>query len=247
QLERQAVYYVADPITGPPVARANVEYFGYRSTATRENGWRLDTLNFSESTDADGQILLGENKLPQDYSWVVIARKAKDGQGGADRLAHLGFRHVWDSAGHDPEYNAIKVFTITDRPVYRPQHTVQFKAWVRHAKYDQADTSDFAGKTFTVRIHNPKDEKVYEKNLTTDAYGGLNRDQVGTRSLASNSGSSSNLGQRRSIRAIGSRLMRAMKAWQAAIKSGTLWWQKPRVTSSRIQSHRRSMGLRSGL
>src|SRR5262249_38551371 len=75
----------------------------------------------------------------------------------------------------------------------------------------------------------------------------LNRDQVGTRSFASNSGSSSNLGQRRSIRAIGSRLMRAMKAWQAAIKSGTLWWQKPRVTSSRIQSHRRSMGLRSGL
>src|SRR5262245_48197941 len=78
-------------------------------------------------------------------------------------------------------------------------------------------------------------------------YQELNRDQVGTRSFASNSGSSSNLGQRRSIRAIGSRLMRAMKAWQAAIKSGTLWWQKPRVTSSRIQSHRRSMGLRSGL
>ncbi|HKB39614.1 MAG TPA: MG2 domain-containing protein, partial [Gemmataceae bacterium] len=173
QLEGQVLYYVADAITGQPVARANVEFFGYRSTSTRENGWRLDTLNFSESTDADGQILLGENKLPQDYSWVVIARKAKDGQGGADRLAHLGFRHVWDSAGHDPEYNAIKVFTITDRPVYRPQHTVQFKAWIRHAKYDQADTSDFAGKTFTVRIHNPKDEKVYEKNLTADAYGGL--------------------------------------------------------------------------
>src|SRR5262249_5636588 len=53
------------------------------------------------------------------------------------------------------------------------KHTVQFKAWVRHAKYDQPDTSDFADKTFTVRIHNPKGDKVYEKNLTTDAYAGL--------------------------------------------------------------------------
>ncbi len=40
----------------------------------------------------------------------------------------------------------------------------------------------------------------------------LNRNQVGTRSFSSNSGSSSNLGQSRSTRAIGSRLMRAMKA-----------------------------------
>src|SRR5262249_35569861 len=75
----------------------------------------------------------------------------------------------------------------------------------------------------------------------------LNRDQVGTRSFASNSGSSSNLGQRRSTRATGSRLMRAMKAWQAPSRSGTVAWQKPRLTSSRIQSHSRSMGLRSGL
>src|SRR5262249_40917545 len=78
-------------------------------------------------------------------------------------------------------------------------------------------------------------------------YGRLNLDQDETRSFASNSGSSSNLGQRRSTRAIGSRLMRSMNAWQAAIKSGTLWWQKPRVTSSRIQSHGRSVGLGSGL
>jgi tetratricopeptide (TPR) repeat protein len=39
---------------------------------------------------------------------------------------------------------------------------------------------------------------------------GLNRSQDGTRSFASNSGSSSNLGQRRSTRATGSRLMRPM-------------------------------------
>src|SRR5262245_15728687 len=53
----------------------------------------------------------------------------------------------------------------------------------------------------------------------------LNPDQVETRSFASNSGSSSNLGQRRSTSATGSRLMRATKASQASIKAGTLAWQ----------------------
>ena len=50
---------------------------------------------------------------------------------------------------------------------------MQFKFWVRHAKYDQADTSDFANKPFTVAVHNPKGEKVFEKAFTADAYGGL--------------------------------------------------------------------------
>jgi uncharacterized protein YfaS (alpha-2-macroglobulin family) len=173
QLNKQVLYYVADAATGHPVARANVEFVGYRSNFTPPNTWNTETLNFNEDTDGDGQVILGENKMPQGYSWVAIARKAKDGQGGADRFAHLGFTGVWYSGIYDPEYNATRVFTITDRPVYRPKHTVQFKAWVRHARYDQADTSDFADKTFTVRIHNPKGDKVYEKELTTDAYAGL--------------------------------------------------------------------------
>ena len=40
----------------------------------------------------------------------------------------------------------------------------------------------------------------------------LNRNQVGTRSFSSNSGSNSNLGHSRSTRAIGARLMRAINA-----------------------------------
>ena len=89
------------------------------------------------------------------------------------RFAYLGFTNVWYGNCYDAEYNETKVFTITDRPVYRPEQTVQFKFWVRHAKYDQDDTSDFAGQTFTVEIHNPKGEKVVEKPMTADAYGGI--------------------------------------------------------------------------
>src|SRR4029077_10246266 len=49
----------------------------------------------------------------------------------------------------------------------------QWKLWVRHAQYDQADTSSFAGKTFTVRINNPRGEKILEKSFTADEFGGI--------------------------------------------------------------------------
>ena len=62
---------------------------------------------------------------------------------------------------YDADYNQTKVFTITDRPVYRPEQTVKYKFWVGYAKYDQPDeASAFAGQSFPVEIHNPKGEKV---------------------------------------------------------------------------------------
>jgi uncharacterized protein YfaS (alpha-2-macroglobulin family) len=174
QLDGQSYYYVADAVSGAPVAKADVEFFGYRQQwQGNPNRWRIDTTSFKESTDADGQIVAGQARLPQDHQWLITARKAKDGDNGADRFAYLGFTNTWYGRNYDPEYNAIKVFTITDRPVYRPDQKVQFKAWIEHAKYDQNDNSAFADQTLTVRIHNPKGEKVFEKNLTTDGYGGL--------------------------------------------------------------------------
>src|SRR5262249_13111892 len=97
----------------------------------------------------------------------------KDGLGGTDRLAYMGFTGIWYGSKYDPEYNATRVFTMTDRPVYRPEQKVKFKSWVRHAKYDQADTSSFAQQQFKVLIHNPKGEKIHEKTYTTDEFGGL--------------------------------------------------------------------------
>ena len=89
------------------------------------------------------------------------------------RFAYLGFTGVWYPTYHDAEYRATKVYTITDRPVYRPGHTVNYKFWVRHAKYDARDTSDFAGRSFTVEIHNPKRERIVEKQVKADEHGGI--------------------------------------------------------------------------
>ncbi|HJT79421.1 MAG TPA: MG2 domain-containing protein, partial [Gemmataceae bacterium] len=175
QLEGRNYYFVADAVTGKPVAKADVDFFGWQQVQAQPNRpvYRVDTAAFTATTDDDGQVIVGQDKMLQNHQWLVTARKAKDGAGGADRFAYLGFDYAWYNRIYDPEYNQTKVFTITDRPVYRPGQTVQFKFWVRHAKYDQPNASDFAGQPFVVQIHNPRGEKVLEKTFTADAYGGV--------------------------------------------------------------------------
>ncbi|MFM7148467.1 MAG: alpha-2-macroglobulin family protein, partial [Gemmataceae bacterium] len=179
QLNDQAYYFVADAVTGRPIDKANVEFFGWHvvpvqpNNPARANQFRVETTNFARNTDADGQIFLGPDAASSSYQWLIMARKNKDGYGGADRLAYLGFTGIWYGRTHDPEYQATRVFTITDRPVYRPENTIHFKSWVRHARYDQPDSSDFANKEFAVIIRNPKGDKIYEKSLTADSFGGL--------------------------------------------------------------------------
>ena len=175
QLAGQAYYDVADAVTGRPIPKANVEFFGYKQEQIKPNTnqYRVVTLQFNAVTDGDGQIIHGEAKQPTNYQWLITARKASGGQDGADRFAYLGFTNVWYNRQYDPEYNQTRVLAITDRPVYRPQQAARFKLWVRHAQYDQADTSSFAGKDFTVQINNPKGEKILEKSFTADAFGGI--------------------------------------------------------------------------
>jgi uncharacterized protein YfaS (alpha-2-macroglobulin family) len=170
QLDGKAWYYVADAVTGLPVAKANLEFFGWKQVQVlpNQNQFRVDTRRFAEVTDADGQVILGQDKLPQDHQWLISARKPDE-----DRFAYLGFTNVWYRPYYDHDYNVTKVLAITDRPVYRPAQTVQFKLWVEHAKYDQPDTSALAKQSFRVQIHNPRREKVFEKVMTTDDFGGL--------------------------------------------------------------------------
>ncbi|MSR58152.1 MAG: alpha-2-macroglobulin [Planctomycetaceae bacterium] len=169
QLDGKSYYYVADAVTGRPVAKANVEYFGWKQVqvAPNQNKDRIVTANFAEATDNDGQVILDDKRLPEDNQWLITARTK------AGRLAYLGFTNVWYEAYYDDEYSQTKVFTITDRPVYRPAQTVKFKVWVANAKFDQPDQSPFANQQFTVQINDPKGEKVFERVFTSDEYGGL--------------------------------------------------------------------------
>jgi uncharacterized protein YfaS (alpha-2-macroglobulin family) len=174
-LDGKVLYYVADAVTGKPVAKANAEFFGWRGVQVpgKPNQWKVDSTSFTTTADADGQIILDQARLPQEFQWLVTAGKNKDDKAAPERFAYFGFQGVWYNRTYDPEYNATRTFAITDRPVYRPNQTVHFKLWVRHSKYDEADVSDYAEQSFNVEIRNPKGEKVLEKSYTSDAYAGI--------------------------------------------------------------------------
>lgn len=169
QLDQQSWYFVADAVTGQPLPRANVELLGWKQEQVRPNQrqYQVTVKNFSEFTDADGQLRLGQNRQPQDHQWLAVART------DAGRLAYLGFNNVWHGEYHDPQYRETKTYTITDRPVYRPEQTVKYKFWVGDVRYDQPDTSPQANQKFTAILINPKAERVFEKPVVSDRFGGI--------------------------------------------------------------------------
>jgi len=166
QLNGKRLYYVADAVSGKPIAKANLEFFGYRNHYQNRKRW-ITVTNFAEFTDANGQVIPSQDDLKANHSWLVIAR-TDDG-----RFAYHGFDSVWYNPYHHSDYDQNKVFMITDRPVYRPKQKVNFKFWVRKARYDQHETSRFGDKKFTVRLTDPKGKKVFEKEFMADGYGGF--------------------------------------------------------------------------
>ena len=168
----KSFYYVSDAATGQPIAGANVEFFGFRQRYLDNNRYQVDTKTSAAVTDKNGQAYLpipddARDPAQREFQWIATATTA------SGRLAYLGFHNVWRAHYRDAEYDDVKTFAITDRPVYRPGQSVEFKFWIRHAKYDLDEKSLFAHQSFAVEIHNPKGEKVYSKTVTSDIYGGI--------------------------------------------------------------------------
>lgn len=166
-LHKENLYYVSDAVTGEPLSHINLEFFGYRHEHIKWNIYKTEIKQFAEYTDTDGLVTPDPEDQVQNFQWLITAT---DHSG---RFAYLGFHSVWHGNWYDQEYNQTKVFTITDRPVYRPTQPVKFKQWVRQAKYDQEDVSVYANQSMNIEIRNPKGDRVYEKSLTADAYGGI--------------------------------------------------------------------------
>ncbi len=167
----QVYYFVADARTGQPVPKANVALFGWRMVRLEgKTESRIETKALALATGDDGQLQVATAALTEpnaQFQWLATARTPQG------RFAHLGFTNIWLFGQSDPAYNQVKVYTITDRPVYRPGAPVRFKFWVARSRYAERASSEFAGKPFTVEIHNPKGDKVLTKDFTADAYGGF--------------------------------------------------------------------------
>jgi len=167
RLAGKALYYVADAVSGKPLEKCNVEFFGFWQENLESNRYHIHTKDFASFTDENGLVQLQADEDNRRHQWVAVATTPEG------RFAYLGFNGVWAGERYDRDYQQVKVFTVTDRPVYRPDQELHYKFWVRHAQYDMEDESRFASQSFQVEIRDPKNELVYSTQSIADAYGGI--------------------------------------------------------------------------
>lgn len=78
-------------------------------------------------------------------------------------------------AGQPPPPVPYTVYTVTDRPIYRPGHKVQFKGIIRQ-RFEEASPGGFryrpyAGKSATVEIRDATDALISRQDVTTNPFG----------------------------------------------------------------------------
>ncbi|MCC8165008.1 MAG: alpha-2-macroglobulin [Planctomycetes bacterium] len=160
----QKVHFVADAVSGELVPGASLSFHGI-ATRWHGNGRRFVTDEFAERTDTEGLAVIPGERL-NEKEWLTIAT-TDDG-----RMAYLGFESMWEM--YHPEEPEIEpqAYLLTDRPVYRPGDAVRFKLWLGHATYGRSPVR-VDGVDVPVTVYNPRGEKVYEKTLATDEWGGI--------------------------------------------------------------------------
>lgn len=156
--------YVTDAARGTAVEKANVEFFGYH-TSRKDKQWTTRFQQFAKFTDADGLVLTDNKTVPQDFSWLMIARKGES-------FAFFGFDRFYRHGSNYGQPTYTKVYVVSDRPVYRPGDTVQFKAWVRTASYNPDFNDPWKNAKVTLEIYNPRGEKIVDKGVKLDDFGG---------------------------------------------------------------------------
>jgi len=157
--------FVADARTGQPVPGAQLECFGYERKPRAINRERLKTEIQSMTLTANdtGQSIVD---LSDRKEWLITARKN-------ERFAYLGFSGLWLRGFDDVRPDEIRVFTITDRPVYRPGDKVRYKAWLGRSSYDKDLAGEFNARSVSIEVHAPNGEKIHEATIAADEFGGI--------------------------------------------------------------------------
>jgi alpha-2-macroglobulin len=139
------VVFVADRNTGEPVRGVQI--------ASLTHDRRLGSIE----TDGDG---IARIKSPSEHidDLRVVAQNSADCTVSAlNNRTDLGSN--WEG------------YIYTDRPVYRPGHTVHFRAILRLRNVTGYDVP--AAKALSVEIQDPEQKPVYRKTLTTNSNGTL--------------------------------------------------------------------------
>ncbi len=177
-------FYVADAVTGAPLANVEAELFVVETSWNR-NGNRRTRAARSEKvkTDANGSFVVekipGFNVQSSDgrryYTVFTIVPSANPGE--PTRFAYLAtqrldaqLRRAANVANNEVEAQA-RAYFVSDRPLYRPGQKAEFKFWLGTAKYDLPETHLWAGKEVKYSITSPRGDEVKTETVVLDDFG----------------------------------------------------------------------------
>jgi uncharacterized protein YfaS (alpha-2-macroglobulin family) len=157
---RQVVAYTVDLNSGAPLAETRIEVLRQGSIVARAV---TDAQGLARAMlpTMPGQRVGDE---PEEPTWtqsraVVIARR------GADEA--VAGRYYDEEEGA----SGFAVHIYTDRPIYRPGHTIHFKAIVRQS--GQQGYIVPSGLPVSLEVRDPNGEPVHRAALTTNRYGSV--------------------------------------------------------------------------
>lgn len=166
-VEAGSMYYVADAATGSPMTDCSLQFFGWQRVASRQAPAVFETTMMRNRTNEQGICVIAADQNDRRKQWLAIAR-SPDG-----RVAFHGFHNVWNPQ-EIPQLSGSRqrVFAITDRPIYRPGHKLQYRLWLRNPDFTTAE-DDSPGTDVIVQVRNPKGDVVHHSTGALDKWGGI--------------------------------------------------------------------------
>ncbi|MDQ3815319.1 MAG: MG2 domain-containing protein, partial [Armatimonadota bacterium] len=156
-----AFAYIADARTGQPVSNANV--------VLKEHYYDSNSQKVDVARGTSGELGFFDKKLrhgPGAHSQQVEAFAWLNGRYAMTGGQYYGYYY-------DDNREEMKVYSYTDRPVYRPGQKVYFRQ-ILTQRIKGGDQQAARGVEVRVTVQNPKGEKIFEKTLTTSEFGTIN-------------------------------------------------------------------------
>jgi uncharacterized protein YfaS (alpha-2-macroglobulin family) len=157
-----ASLYVADRKTGAPVEKADVALWanGKQQSQAQTGNDGLATLTMSGPAappDANGNV-------PEPENLWILARSGAD----AALVTPWSYGFASDQSGD------LKAYVYTDRPVYRPGHSVHIKAVIRKEKNDALELPD--AKTLKLMVTDADNKIVFRQDAAVSPHGTVTAD-----------------------------------------------------------------------
>ncbi|MGC1462716.1 MAG: MG2 domain-containing protein, partial [Terracidiphilus sp.] len=160
----QASLYVADRKSGAPVGKADVALWagGHMQSSAVTDGDGMARLTIAPREEG-ANLPAGAGGVELENVWILARR-------GADAALVT----PWSYSFGQQNQREARAYIYTDRPVYRPGHTVHIKAIVRLQKDDALQLPQ--GWTPTLGVTDSNGKKVLSKDIALSAHGTLTAD-----------------------------------------------------------------------